>query len=75
MRTTLSIDDDVLKTARALARERGLSVGAILSQLARRGLQPSAPITYRDNFPVFEVQETTAVFGPDEVAEALDVAE
>lgn len=41
MRTTLEIDDTVLAAARSLARSRGISVGAAISELARRGL--SAP--------------------------------
>ena len=39
MRTTLNVDDDVLAGARALAAERGVSVGAALSELARRSLR------------------------------------
>lgn len=38
MRTTLDIDDAVLSAARSLARAEGISVGAALSRLARRGL-------------------------------------
>lgn len=42
MRTTLDIDDTVLSAARSLARSRGISVGAALSQLAQRGLSAHA---------------------------------
>lgn len=38
MRTTVNIDDDVLLAARDLARRDGSSIGAVLSDLARRGL-------------------------------------
>jgi len=73
MRTTLTIDDDVLHAARTLAAERGQSVGAVLSELARRGLKPAAPPGgCRDAFPVFEVREDAAVFGPEDVSQALD---
>jgi hypothetical protein len=72
MRTTLTIDDDVLQAARALATARGESLGAVVSELARRGLKPSAPVAYREEFPVFEVGEDAPVFGPDEVNRALD---
>ncbi len=72
MRTTVTIDDDVLRAARALAAARGRSLGSVLSELARKGLRPSAPLTYRDDFPVFEVREDSAVFGPEEVGQALD---
>ncbi len=38
MRTTLTIDDDVLLAARALARRQKQTMGSVLSELARRGL-------------------------------------
>jgi len=38
MRTTLTIDDDVLLAARSRARREGRSVGSVLSELARMGL-------------------------------------
>ena len=38
MRTTVNIDDDVLLAAKGLARRDGSSIGAVLSDLARRGL-------------------------------------
>jgi len=42
MRTTLSIDDDVLYAVKSLARRQSLSVGEVLSQLARQALQAPA---------------------------------
>lgn len=41
MRTTLSIDDDILTAARQLASLRGVSVGSVISQLARTTLMSS----------------------------------
>lgn len=43
MRTTLSIDDDVLYAARSLARREGRALGEVISELARRALQAPAP--------------------------------
>lgn len=37
MRTTVTIDDDVLEVARALAARDRISLGSALSELARRG--------------------------------------
>lgn len=37
MRTTVTIDNDVLAVARALAERNGTSLGRALSELARRG--------------------------------------
>ena len=42
MRTTLSIDDDVLYAVKSLARREGRSLGEVLSELARRALQTPA---------------------------------
>lgn len=39
MRTTLTIDDDVLAVARAVAERNGSSLGKALSELARRGFR------------------------------------
>ena len=41
MRTTLDLDEDVLRVAKDLARANNQSVGRALSELARRGLRPS----------------------------------
>ena len=39
MRTTLNIDDDVLRAAKEIAKLRGNTTGAILSELARESLE------------------------------------
>ncbi len=39
MRTTLSIDDDVLLAARSLAKRQHKSLGEVLSMLARQALR------------------------------------
>ncbi len=42
MRTTISIDDDVADVAQMMARASGQRLGAVISELARRGLR--APV-------------------------------
>jgi hypothetical protein len=42
MRTTVDLDDDILKVAKRLARKREQSLGRVLSDLARQGLQPAS---------------------------------
>jgi hypothetical protein len=71
-RTTLQIDDDVLAAARTLARERGASVGRVISELARRGLRPGGSFDHDHGFPVFQVREDAALITPDDVRRALD---
>ncbi|MBI5832414.1 MAG: antitoxin [Armatimonadetes bacterium] len=60
MRTTLTIDDDILMAAKELAAIRHSSAGAVLSDLARRGLRApdaepvaAAPPVFRNGFEVF----------------------
>lgn len=53
MRTTLDIDDNVLAAARALARDESISLGAAVSQLARRGLDAGTQVVVGDGgFPI-----------------------
>ncbi len=39
MRTTLTIDDDILAAAKELAEQQGSSLGEVISGLSRRGLE------------------------------------
>jgi hypothetical protein len=73
MRTTLDVENDVLDAARALATARGVSVGAALSELARRGVAARMPMSSRNGFPVFQAPAGTPGFGPDEVAAAEEM--
>lgn len=42
MRTTINLDDDVLGAVHELARSQKQSLGAVISQLVRKGLNPPA---------------------------------
>ena len=53
MRTTLSIDDDVLDEARALADHQNRSLGEVVSRLMRKALtRPEEAQQYRNGIPV-----------------------
>lgn len=55
MRTTLDLDEAVLVAARALARDESISLGAAVSELARRGLRaPLAVARTQGGFPVLD---------------------
>lgn len=71
MRTTLQIDDDILDNARSIARAEGRSVGAVISDLARRSLQPIGIVTV-DGLPVFDVPPDAPVVTADDVARAAE---
>ncbi|MBV9207716.1 MAG: antitoxin [Actinobacteria bacterium] len=73
MRTTLSIDEDVLRAARALAAAQRRSLGRVISDLARRGLAPRADrIGSEDGFPVFRADSDAPPITSDMVGAALD---
>ena len=69
MRTTVDIDDAVLLAARTLANERGISLGAALSDLARRGLAAREP-TLLAGIPSFSIGQDAAPITPEMVREA-----
>lgn len=71
MRTTVDVDDDILAAARTLAAEKGASLGAALSDLARRGLRARRPALEHD-LPVFVVDDDAPVITPELVRQALD---
>lgn len=56
MRTTLELDDDVLQAAKELAALRGTTAGKIVSELARKGLEPAAGPAVRNGVPVMPRQ-------------------
>ena len=52
VRTTLNIDDDVLQVAKEIAANRGTSAGRVLSDLARRALEPKRSPRIRNGVPL-----------------------
>ena len=56
MRTTLDIDDDLLTAAEAIARERGKTLGAVISELARAALHKPLDVSYRNGVPLLPVR-------------------
>jgi hypothetical protein len=57
MRTTITIDDDVLTAARVIARQRNQPVGRIVSELARQSLRPPAAGAERNGVPLLPVRD------------------
>ncbi len=53
MRTTLSLDDDILAAAKGLAATRHQTLGEVISALARQALQPTRkPRSVRNGVPL-----------------------
>lgn len=72
MRTTLTIDDDVLSVARALAARKKSSLGSALSELARRGFRGGAGMTVGTGRPGFDVPADAGLITSEDVYKALD---
>jgi hypothetical protein len=61
MRTTITIDDDVLAAAKAIARQRNQSIGKAVSELARNSLCPPAASTERNGIPLLPIRRPNAI--------------
>lgn len=57
LRTTLTIDNDVLRAVKQLAKAEGISIGEALSQVARRGLQVEGHTRTRNAVVLLPVRE------------------
>jgi len=72
MRTTVDIEDSVLDAAKAIARDEGTSIGAVLSRLARKGLDGGAAPAHGGGFPMFTPAPGAAPITVDLVNEHRD---
>ncbi len=70
MRTTLDLDEDLLQAAKSLARSEGKSLGRVVSNLARKGLEPRPGGRRRGGFPVFAISPEAAPLTPELVGKA-----
>jgi hypothetical protein len=67
MRTTVNLDPEVLQAAKRIATARSLSLGAVISDLVRKGLASPARVKVRSGFPVFGVTDDAAPIALDDV--------
>jgi hypothetical protein len=76
MRTTLDIDDDVLRAAKELARRERLSAGQVVSRLLRQAMLGSKPTdaaapTGIAGFRPFQSSRTAAQLVTNEQVDAI----
>jgi CTP:molybdopterin cytidylyltransferase MocA len=67
MRTTLTLDDDVLELAARQAKLRGVSLGRSVSDLLRRGLSASTPAENKNGLVVFHLPADSPKVTTDDV--------
>jgi hypothetical protein len=75
MRTTLTIEDDLLAAARCLARDTSASMGAAVSELMRRGLNATPGVRAprgKAGFPTFDVPSGAHPITLEDVRRAED---
>ena len=67
MRTTLTLDDDILKIATGQAKLRGVSLSKTVSDLLRRGLGAPTPSRDEGGIVVFQLPSDSPPVSTEEV--------
>ena len=75
MRTTLNLDDDVLRAVKEIARLRESTAGEVLSALAREALRAEAsPGAMRNGVPLLDPVADAGIVTTEAVDDLLDDA-
>ncbi len=72
MRTTITLDEDIIESAKYLAKQNHCTLGRIISDLARKGLHGSNSYELTNKFPVFKVSENSPIITPEDVKKLED---
>jgi hypothetical protein len=72
MRTTLELDDDLVIEAKKLARQQGLSLGRVITDLARKSLAESGPVKVRNGFRLLPAKPGATRYGMELVNRLRD---
>lgn len=75
MRTTLSIDDDVLKEVKAYAESREVAIGKAVSELVRRGLHAPLETRVVNGFHVVDLPATSPTVTTEDVKKLAEELE
>jgi hypothetical protein len=76
MRTTIDLDEELLRTAKAIAESRGQTLSRVITDLAWKALSPDRnDFTTRNGFPVLSVSSGARPVTPEHIAELLDRAD
>ena len=67
MRTTLTLDDEILELVARQAKLRGVSLGKTVSDLLRRGLSAPTPSQDKEGLVVFQLPADSPRVTTDEV--------
>ncbi len=61
MRTTVDLEEDVLLAAKEIAKQRGNTLGRVISDLARQALTRRPSLSTKHGLPLFPVQPDAGV--------------
>jgi len=75
MRTTLSLDDDVLREVRTYAKSRDVALGKAVSDLIRRGLHAPLQTRIVNGFHVVELPPGSPPVSTEDVQKLQDESE
>jgi len=75
MRTTLSLDDDVLREVRTYAKSRDVALGKAVSDLIRRGLHAPLQTRIVNGFHVVELPPGSPPVSTEDVQKLKDESE
>ena len=75
MRTTLSLDDDVLREVKAYAESRDVAIGKAVSELVRRGLRAPLQTRVVNGFHVVELPPGSPSVSTKDVKKVQDELE
>ncbi|HXJ40248.1 MAG TPA: DUF6364 family protein [Bryobacteraceae bacterium] len=72
MRTTIDLDEALLRTAKALAAANNQTLSQVVSDLVRKGLRPE-PVTYsmKNGFPILAGSPSDEPVTPDQIKDLL----
>jgi hypothetical protein len=73
VRTTIDLDEELLRTVKTLAQSRGQTLSRVIADLAWRGLRPDPDeLGTRNGFPVLPARSGALPVTPEHVADLLD---
>jgi hypothetical protein len=72
MQMTVDLEDDVFFAAEEIARQRGVSIGKVLSDLARQALSHQTAASTRNGVPLFPIQPGAGVVTAELVNQLRD---
>ena len=72
MRITVDLEDDVLLAAKEIAKQRGYTLGRVLSELVRQALTRRTSVSTKHGLPLFPVQPDAGVVTPELVNRLRD---